>query len=116
MRDRDSANFPSLDEARRARRTPLLYCLKRHGRFVEIVVDGLFLPDEISTRLAALYSDYLTWWRREKPDFPRVAMSLPDFKDYVRLVIRHEDAEGWVRLIDAAGPLTFNRWRLPWPA
>jgi hypothetical protein len=111
---RDAVTFPALDAARRARRTPLLYHVARRPHVTEITVDGFFVSDDVASRLAGLYRDYVAWWRTapEQRWFPRHGLGLSDFEnqDFVHLVVLREHDEWWIKLFNGAGPLTYNRW------
>jgi hypothetical protein len=78
------------------------------------VVDGFFIPDDVATRLAGFYADYIDWWKLpttpERRWFPRGILALPDFNDYVHLTVLREHAEWWIKLLNEAAPLTYNRW------
>jgi hypothetical protein len=77
-------------------------------------VDGFFVPDDVASRLAGLYRDYVAWWRTtpERRRFPRDSIGLSDFEnqDFVHLVVLRDHAEWWTRLLNEAAPLTYNRW------
>lgn len=111
---RDAEQFPALDAARRARRTPTCYSVLKRKHVVEIAVDAFFVSEDVAERLSGLYGDYLSWWRaRTTPErrwFPRHGVGIPDFCDFVHLTVLRQHADWWIRLMNEAGPLTYNRW------
>src|SRR5712692_6745367 len=103
----DAVTFPALDAARRARRTPLLYHVAHRRHTTEITVDGFFVADDMASRLGGLYRDYVKWWLTapERRWFPRGGLGLPDFDDFVHLVVLREHGEWWIKLFNEAAPL-----------
>lgn len=106
FRGQDAELFPDLHARARCTHAPTCYEVYVYRHVVRLIFDMYYVTEEVGSRLAALYRQYVDWWFTvHRKHRPREGVQCTGcFSDFVAVTVLREHARLWIALFDATAP------------